>query len=623
MTNENEFSLNINVDPASGFKPLPDLVVFDLCRAYPMSDGNLLLLNARNHARVVVMPEVYASLLRCDRFLTLDQHVANIIELNPGMQGQQSDIRNVLQNMLDNGMMLSAKSMTKHFKNSSNSQLDNKPGDAPVVAIITWERPEALQRLLKSIIANCATSDFHCLYVIDDSQEATNIVKNQALVKELAPGMDTRVQYFGRDEQQSLLEGLVKQLPDHEQAIRFLADSSRWKGHWTSGMSRNLALLLSCGHRLVMMDDDTICDVYDPPRPKPTITLSDEPREADFFSSEQDWAALRQAMNPDPVKRHMQCLGLPFSEALNVLGENNLKPAGLANATASMIRELHADSPVLMTECGSLGCPGTTSNTWLPDMAPSSLRLMLKSEKKTTNALSRRQVWSGRNHPHFSPRTNMSQITGFDNRQMLPPYLPINRGEDRLFGFMLDFIFPSSVTLDYPWSIPHLPLPEREWKDRDLDFTPVNSFPAFFFEKVLEFKPACQSESDVDRLSALSSWFNDMACAPSDTLTEMYRDDRLRGDSDLLQHLGALLSEATSAPVNWQNYLRNGMTQLNKDLDRASRDDLPIKGLPSDIEGEQLIEFWKETWADFAAALDAWPKIRKAAGGIVDGSNQP
>lgn len=618
MSNKTDFSLDIPVNPVQGLKPLPDLVVFDLCRAYPMSDGNLLLVNARNNKRAVVMPEVYASLVSCNRFQTFDQHVANIIEQNPGMQGQQNDIRNVLQNMLDNGMMVSAKSVTKKFRDAVHPQQVDNRSEVPVVAIITWERPEALERLLKSVISNCTTRDFHRMYVIDDSREAANISKNRALVEELAPRMDTAVQYFGRDEQQSLLDKLVKQLPDHEQAIRFLADESRWTGQWTSGLARNLALLLSSGHRLVMMDDDTICDVYEPPQAKPNITFSDQPRKADFFSDEQDWAALRQPINPDPVKRHMQCLGLSFSEALNVLGENHLKPTGLTDATALMVSELRDDSPVLVTECGSMGCPGTNSNTWLPDMAPASLKLMLVSKNKTTYALSHRQVWSGRNQPHFAPRPNMSQITGFDNRQMLPPYLPINRGEDRLFGFMLDFIFPSAVTLDYPWAIPHLPLPERKWENKDLDFTPGDSFPMFFFEMVLENKPSCQSASPEGRMSALSAWFTDMAAAPAETLTAMYRDARLRGDSDLLLHLGALLSDAETAPVNWQNYLRNGMAQLNSDLDRASRDDFQVRGSPSTIEGEELIEFWRRTWSGFAGALGAWAEIREAAAAIAD-----
>jgi len=617
MTNNSDFSLDITVSPATGFKPLPDLVVFDLCRAYPMSDGNLLLLNARNNKRVVVMPEVYASLLSCNQFQTLNQHVARIIESNPGMQDQQADIRKVLQNMLDSGMMVSAKSVTSKLKSAVKIAPDEKSHGKPVVAIITWERPEALERLLESIVTNCATGDFHRLYVIDDSRKSTNISKNQALVEKVAPSIDAPIQYFGRDEQNSLLDDLVKQLPGQENAIRFLADHSRWEEHWTSGLSRNLALLLSCGHRLVMLDDDTVCDVYDPPQPKSNITFSDAPREADFFGDEQEWAPLHQPMNPDPVNRHMQCLGLSFSDALGVLGESHLKPAAFSDATALMVSELQADSPVLMTECGSLGCPGTDSNTWLPDMAPSSIGQMLLSAKKTTNALTRRKVWTGRNQPHFSPRSNMSQITGFDNRQVLPPYLPIMRGEDRLFGFMLDFIFPSALTLDYPWAVPHLPIPERKWENRNLNFTPCDSFPMFFFEKVLEYKSSSRSGSYSDRMSALSAWFEDMAAAPGETLTAMYRDARLQGNSEHLQHLGALLSTAESAPVDWQNYLRNGITQLNADLDKASQEDFPVRGLPATMEGDELISFWKETWGDFADALSAWPEIRVAAAKIM------
>ncbi len=111
----------------------------------------------------------------------------------------------------------------------------------------------------------------------------------------------------------------------------------------------------------------------------------------------------------------------------------------------------------------------------------------------------------------------MSQITGVDNRQMLPPYLPIMRGQDRLFGYMLDFIFPTSVTLDYPWAVPHLPLPDRRWRDRDLNFTPADSFPMFFIEKIIEYKSSCQSELPGDRLSYLSTWFNNLATASPDT----------------------------------------------------------------------------------------------------------
>ena len=613
MSDAKGFSLGTIVNPGDAFKALPDWVAFDLCQAYPLPDGNLLLHNTRNGKRAMVKPEVYASLLRCRQFKTLDQHTATIIELNPGMQGQQDDIRKVFKSMLDSGIMLSAKSACDRLRQKSENKAGEKEVDAPVVAILTWERPQALERLLESIAANCDTEKLHRLYVIDDSRKTKNISQNQELTKQFASRLSVPIEYFGRTEQKSLLTKLVNHLPEHEHAIHFLADPSRWKDHWTSGLSRNLALLLSCGRRLVMIDDDTVCDLYKPPQQKPGITFSDEPREAAFIGSEQEWAFLRQPMNPDPINRHMQCFGLTVSEALEVLGENHLKPAGFSDATASQLSELSPESAVLVTECGSLGCPGTNNNTWLPDMAPASLKQMLASPKTTTDALTSRKVWSGRNHPHFAPRSNMSQITGFDNREMLPPYLPIMRGEDRLFGYMLDFVFPTSVTLDYPWAIPHLPIPDRQWLDKDLDFKPADSFPQFFIEKIMEFRSSCESTAPVDRLSSLSTWFNDMACASTESLTSMYRDSRLRSDSERLQHLSALLESTEPGPVNWQNYLRNGISQLNIDLDRASRPDFMVQGTPADMESDELISFWKSVWGDFATVLKAWPEIRVAA----------
>ena len=114
-----------------------------------------------------------------------------------------------------------------------------------------------------------------------------------------------------------------------------------------------------------------------------------------------------------------------------------------------------------------------------------------------------------------------------------------------------------------------------------------------------------------------------MACASGDYLAGMYRDSRLGCDSETLKHLSTLLSKAESAPVDWQNYLRNGIRQLNVDIDQASQEDFPVKGLPGSMEGDELIAFWKDVWADFSAALNAWPQIRKTASEIVGAEVTP
>lgn len=613
-----DFSVSIDVDPASGFKPLPDRVAFDLCKPYALPGGNLLLRNLRNGKRAMVRTEVYTALVTCNTFQTLETHVGNILEKQPTMQGQRDDVRGVLQSMLNSGIMRSAKDIVAALQAPPEAAATATEAAKPVVAILTWERPQSLERLLASMVSNCDTAGFHCLYVIDDSRSAENIGKNQAVVEKFAAEFATPLRYFGKSEQQGYIDQLVSRLPEHEDAIRFLADHRLWTDHWTAGLSRNLATLLSCGRRLVVLDDDVVCDVYSPAHVKPNITFSDAAREADFFAGEQEWAPLQQTLNPDPVKRHLQCLGLSLSAAVGVLGQQHLKPAGLENTTSLQASELSAESPVLITECGSLGCPGTESNTWLPYMATASLQKMLASPNKTSQALTTRKVWSGRSNPHFAPRSNMSQVTGLDNRQMLPPYFPFLRGQDRLFGQMLDFVFPASVCLDYPWAVPHLPIPEREWRLKHLNFTPKPDFPMFFSHQMLEYKSLCRSASPPDRLGGLATLFRDLAGAPTDELITMQTDRSLAGGAGMLQHLDGLLATAGSAPVDWQNYLRNGITQLNKGLDAISRGGFPVRGSVGEMEGEELVAFWRQSWAGFADSLDAWPEIRQAASELVE-----
>lgn len=612
MNEQTNILTDVTIPTGNEFKPLPELIAFDICRPYPVPGGNLLLRNSRTGHREMITPEVFATLVNCKTFRTLDEHVDHIIELNPDMNGQQADIRQVLKTMLDSGVMVSAKTFCDSLKRKPDAMAVTGE-DSPVVVITTWERPDSLARLLNSMQKNCATNKFHHLYVVDDSRNADNIARNRELVAEAAFGLKTPVQYMGQSEQQKLISSLVAKIPQHEDSIRFLADHTRWREHWTTGLARNFGLLLSCGRRLVMLDDDTICDVFEPGKQRPDISISNTPRNADFFANENEWLDQRQALNPDPINRHMQCLGFTMSEAIDKFGSGNLKPAGLAKADTEMLNELSAASKILVTECGSIGCPGTANNTWLPFMSETSLQYMLASEHRTHHALNTRMIWNGRLQPHFGSRPNMSQITGFDNREMLPPYLPILRGEDRLFGIMLNFVFPDSVTLDYPWAIPHLPMPARQWTEKDHDFTVGSAFPFYYSEEIIGESQRCQAEGPEARLADLTFWFKDLSAAPGKKLFETHRDLALQNISEHLQLLSDLSQKAEKAPEAWKKYLEQGVNQLGASLGAVSSNDHPVKGQPDFLEGDELIQFWKQTWGDFAIALEAWPEIRTAA----------
>lgn len=126
----------------------------------------------------------------------MDKHTTHIIDRNPRLQEQQTNIRQMLQSMLENGMMLSANNKPDSLKNNETPSSIVKNRAAPVVAIMTCDRPEALERLLKSVATNCDTIKSRCLYVVDDSRKTENIAQNQAVVKKLQPQIESEVYYI-------------------------------------------------------------------------------------------------------------------------------------------------------------------------------------------------------------------------------------------------------------------------------------------------------------------------------------------------------------------------------------------------------------------------------------------
>jgi hypothetical protein len=182
----------------------------------------------------------------------------------------------------------------------------------------------------------------------------------------------------------------------------------------------------------------------------------------------------------------------------------------------------------------------------------------------------------------------------------------------------LDFVMPNGVTLDYPWAVPHLPMPRRAWQAADWDFTPADSFPWFFAKQLLTWKSNCLGAEPETRFDNLATYFHDLAAAPAAALSARHRDHVLSQTSAQLRHLEKLLAEAEKAPTAWKHYLEQGIGQLKDGLDRYSRKELPLKGQPPGLAGKELVGFWRDTWSGFADCLQAWPQIREAAAALHD-----
>ncbi len=592
--------------------PSRDLVAFDECKAYRLPDQRVMVRNPRTGQQAAVPPQAFQLLTLCPEFKTLNEHVDEITRQHPGLQAQSDQLRGALESSFRDGLLVSAGDLCAVLSESSSTDDTPGEGDRPAAAIITWERPGALARLLESMRKNFDANGVDAIYVIDDSRDKNNIRRNEALVEQYADDSGAPAQYVGQPQQQAFMAELVKRIPQHEEALRHLADQTRWRDDWTSGLARNWALLKAAGRRLVVFDDDTLCDVFERNETLGGISISNKARDAEFFPDNSSWPGFQPAPVRDPAAAHLECLGRDVAGAVRTLGIGELGQESLAGAGPGSIGRLHGGSPVLITQCGTLGDPGSNNNTWITRLPPAAMKRMLQSEQQVAHGLRNSSAWLGRWLPHIAPASNMSQITGLDNRRLLPPYFPIMRGEDELFGYMINYVYPDLAVLDYPWAVPHLPIPERDRSGDAGGFGGSANFPRFFVKWVSINKATCYGHAPEDRLRHLGEAFMDLGQSAPRDIEELYRDERMQDCTDRLARLKRQLAEAHDAPANWQAFLQAGVTELERNLEMQT-EELPVKGFPAGVEGDELITLWKGHWHAFGEALVAWPEVMEAA----------
>jgi len=591
-----------------------ELFALDQLSEVQQPDGSILARNPRTGKEMVLPSEVINAMSYCSDFRSMDEHVAVLMEGNDPEPGKADAIRSVVQSVHDGGLTVSAKDICEQL---TPAKAASPIRQKPVVVVITWERPQALERLLGSILANCDLQSIDCFYIVDDSRSTESQSKNRQVTQAAARQASISIHYHGPDESRELMDSLIKRLPQHEKEIRFLVDRERWKDQWTAGVARNYSHLLSVGKPVIVFDDDALCEVYEAPFREKDIEFSGRQREAAFYANDEEWRGMPAVENRDPIARHMQCLGLTVPQALRVLGTDKLEQAALRHARPAFARQLNQHSRVLVTECGSMGDPGTGGIQWLATMSADSRDRLMQVEGRLQQAREQRHCWLGRTRPVFESNANISQLTGFDNRRFLPPYFPIIRGQDRLFGVTTSFIFPDGVTLDYPWAVPHLPIPARTWSERQNDFSVSSRFPGWITSQVVSRKDQCPSRDLQSRLEFLARSFRELAESPDEVLLGLYADDWNESRDKQMEDLQQNIRESAGQSKEWQEYLQNALRQVQSSSLGEPR--IPeLRGLVGDLSGSALVSFWRQAWLNFGQSLLAWPDIRQAAQDIIE-----
>jgi hypothetical protein len=617
MADDYNISYSYHTGPQGGPIPAPTatardsgLYAFAICDRIDLDSGSVLLLSRSNGRQITISPEVATALTYCTSFKTLEEHANTLVASIPQLHGQFEDVSRVLIMVRDAGLMYSAQEICAQFRRDGPP----KPELAPIRAcIITCDRPAALERLLDSMLQAGNLSRNDELFLVDDSRDPDNREQNRELVAKFNLTSPRDMRYVGVDAQRRLVNDLIAKLPQHEDAIRFLVDRDRWTGRKTYGLARNLCLLLSSDYRCVVLDDDTLCRTVAPPLPGEGISFGGgDSRALSCFGSETELMQNAVFQSFDPISGHAQCLGMNLGHAMEALELPEMEPASLSNTNAALITSLHKDSPVLLTQCGSWGDPGTEGSNWWSHLGQDSIARALSAPGGLASAMKNRHYWLGRTRPNVAKMAVMSQATGLDNSQLLPPYFPAFRGEDYLFAGMVVWLHPESAVLDYAWSVPHLPVEKRtdrvstEGSVAQADL----ALCARYLSDLANFEAGACAQT---RLQGLAAHLRELSEREPASLLATFRKEMA---SSRAAQLAILQKQMQSAPAlgssAWEDYLQRAIELIRRELESPA-DPLSIPGVDASADEGALLRSFQRSTAEFSNALAAWPTVREAA----------
>jgi hypothetical protein len=567
-----------------------------------LNESTVVIANARTGGRMAVTRDVANALTYCLHYETLADHAATLCAAIPLLRGQHADVLQILDSAVAAGILLSAQDTAARLgTNATPVRL------APTrVFIITCDRPAAVERLLDSLLGAGELSRHERLVLVDDSRREDNIRRNRELVAAFNRGSAKAMQYFGAQAASELLSRLLRAMPDQAVGLRFLLGRARWAGQPTYGLVRNLCLLLSVGCRALILDDDILCRAIQPPHGEPGIGFRhEESRQAWFYPAVPVMLQSTRVGQFNPLSRHADAVGRPLAEVLAAQSGSSLAPDALAHCHATMLSVLDGDSPILVTQCGSAGDPGTVGSKWVTRLGSESVRRLLAQNPDSQSMPQCRPCWLGYTRPTIALRGDLSQMTGLDNSQLLPPYLPVLRGEDALFAAMTTFLHPRSAVLNFDWAVLHLPLDDRSAMDYDEPFTNkahLGVLANYLLSKI-DTRGCGTAES---RLSALAAEIRGLAEWPIESLLAQVGLELSRNCATGITLLDKLLADtASSRHPRWRAFLERYAAQTREAL---------LAPVQADGAEPDWVAPVKAAAIEFEQALVAWPRIREQSG---------
>lgn len=442
---------------------------------------------------------------------------------------EMDSILSQLNKFVETGYLISETELKQEVITRVNQQKPFPESSDPVIDILgipTSGRPKSLEQCLDSFLKNFQQHGRNTdILIMDDSRNKEHQAENQIILKKIKKGYRGNIFYMNRAQRRKYAISVAKNAGLSAKVMEF-----GLMGHpgcnRSEGGCRNTFLLLTRGRLLLQTDDDTFCQPAKPPAVQEGITLTSAGSSDDywFFQSFEEAVSQVNICDIDFLSLHEQMLGRKPVDIISTYLKDQ-KELDIRSLSSVFLTNFDSDNArIRMTVPGPAGDTCLSNDLYRLRLdGPSLDRLLFPAEEYPWH-LSTRQVIRTVTEPVITSSCRCIGMNfAVDNRNILPPFMPVQARCDGIFGDLLAVCFPDAFSGNIPWVIPHEPPEVRQRNVNDifelLERIRVNDIiSALIFSQQQKLNDENNRSEDNHRI--LGKQLKEIAELPADTRNE-------------------------------------------------------------------------------------------------------
>lgn len=479
------------------------------------------------------------------------------------------------------------------------------PGIA-AIGVPSSNRPDSLRACLDSYLLNAREYGHRPDVIVCGTQDdpATDEAY-RAVLGALSERYGVTVSYSGAVETAAFASVLAARAGVDPAIVRFgLSDSEGVSLPY--GTNRNALLLYNAGRTFVSVDDDTRGEFRRLSAGPGGLSVSSEAglSEIRVMASRAEVLAHSEVEPVDWLDRHGRTLG---SDLAALIASDPETSIDTRMADAEVFRSLSQGTGRITATyqgwVGDSGWAGTEDARWLTGP---SFDWMTESAERYETALGSRELIRGVAGLTVGRGGDFFCLSaGFDARRSLVPFLPVQRREDALFGWLSVLVDDAALTAHLPGMVLH----DRQTSGRGSHVSdPIDL--AALVRSALAQESGLPDDPD-ERLRALGRRLLDACSADLGSFDMWLRE---RAVADMIADLESVEARIATCPADRQFWARDAEVAVQFARRRLTdRDSHLPRSVGLRLGREERVERVRGLMALYGGLMEAWPSLMSAA----------